>query len=105
MDFKQNELISSGYIFYTIGVALVLLTAAYFILFFLKKNLSSKFSQQSKDTALYKKIKLSSRTSLYILDRDDYELMIVESNQNISITHLRKSTDNVSGKQEGFNEL
>lgn len=105
MNFKQDELISSGYIIYTLGTTVFLLLAAYFILFFFKKKLVSKFSQQMKNGEEYKVIKLSSRSSLYILDREDYDLVIVESSQNVSITHIPKCNSNkISNDRQSYNE-
>ena len=105
MNFKQDELISSGYVFYTLGVTVILLIAAYLILFFFKKNLIAKFSQHGKNGAEYKIIRLSSKATLYIIDQNDYELVIVESSQNVSITHIPKCNGKeVSSDRQSCNE-
>ncbi|USA45378.1 hypothetical protein NDN11_11660 [Acinetobacter sp. C26M] len=105
MNFKQDELISSGYIFYTLGITVVLLIAAYFILFFFKKNLISKFSRQLKNVEEYKIIRLSSKVTLYIIDKNDYDLVVVESSQNVSVTHIPKCNGSeLSSDRQSCNE-
>jgi competence protein ComGC len=91
MNFKQDELISSGYVFYTLGITVTLLVIAYLMLLFCKKNLIAKFSQQLKTDEKSQVIKLSPKVTLYIIDRNDYDLVIVESNQNVSVTHVSKN--------------
>lgn len=101
MNFKQDELISSGYISYTLGVTVILLIAVYLVLFFFKKKIISKFSQQVKNGEDYKIIRLSSKAILYIIDRKDYDLVIVESGQNVSVTHISKcNSDEVSSDRQ-----
>lgn len=106
MNFKQDELISSGYIFYTLGVTITLLIVVYFILFFLKRRIGSKLFQQVNNEYEYKTIKLSSKATLYILDRKDYDLVVVESSQNVSITHVPKyNSSNLLNNRQSSNEL
>ncbi|MHA3081828.1 hypothetical protein ACX1NX_01300 [Acinetobacter sp. ANC 5383] len=105
MNFKQDELISSGYVFYTLGITVTLLVIAYLILFFFKKNLIAKFSQQLKKDEKSQVLKLSPKVTLYIIDRNDYDLVIVESNHNVSITHISKNHNStVFGGGQSINE-
>lgn len=105
MNFKQDELISSGYMLYILGITVTLLVIAYFILFFFKKNIVSKLSQQLKNGEEYKTVKLSPKVTLYIFDKENYDLVIVESNQNVSVTHVPKNTGNkVFSDRQSINE-
>lgn len=38
--------------------------------------------------------KLSSKTTLYIYDKIDYDVIIVESDQKVSVMHVSKCTEN-----------
>lgn len=47
MIFKQDNIISSEYILYVLGITFILLLATYLILFFFKKKIVSKFELNS----------------------------------------------------------
>lgn len=96
MIFKQDNIISSEYILYVLGITFILLLATYLILFFFKKKIISKFELNSGINLNLKLEvqKLSSKTTLYIYDKIDYDVIIVESDQKVSVTHVSKCTEN-----------
>lgn len=81
MIFKQDNIISSEYILYVLGITFILLLATYLILFFFKKKIVSKFELNSGINRKLEVQKLSSKTTLYVYDKIDYDVIIVESDQ------------------------
>lgn len=94
MIFKQDNIISSEYILYVLGITFILLLATYLILFFFKKKIFSKFELNSEINHKLEVQKLSSKTTLYIYDKIDYDVIIVESDQKVSVMHVSKCTEN-----------
>ncbi|MDH2549178.1 MULTISPECIES: hypothetical protein [Acinetobacter calcoaceticus/baumannii complex] len=94
MIFKQDNIISSEYILYVLGITFILLLATYLILFFFKKKIVSKFELNSGINHKLEVQKLSSKTTLYIYDKIDYDVIIVESDQKVSVMHVSKCTEN-----------
>ncbi|MDV7676982.1 hypothetical protein R4645_16545 [Acinetobacter baumannii] len=94
MLFKQDNIISSEYILYVLGITFILLLATYLILFFFKKKIVSKFELNSGINRKLEVQKLSSKTTLYIYDKIDYDVIIVESDQKVSVMHVSKCTEN-----------
>lgn len=94
MIFKQDNIISSEYILYVLGITFILLLATYLILFFFKKKIVSKFELNSGINHKLEVQKLSSKMTLYIYDKIDYDVIIVESDQKVSVMHVSKCTEN-----------
>ncbi|WP_447511807.1 hypothetical protein [Acinetobacter geminorum] len=104
MIFKQDNIISSEYILYVLGITFILLLATYLILFFFKKKIVSKFELNSGINRKLEVQKLSSKTTLYIYDKIDYDVIIVESDQEVSVTHVSKCIENkVPNDEQGTN--
>jgi len=94
MMFKQDNIISSEYILYVLGITIILLLVTYLILFFFKKKIISKVELNSVLNRKLEVQKLSSKTTLYIYDKIDYDVIIVESDQKVSVTHVSKCIEN-----------
>jgi len=94
MMFKQDNIISSEYILYVLGITIILLLVTYLILFFFKKKIISKVELNSVLNRKLEVQKISSKTTLYIYDKIDYDVIIVESDQKVSVTHVSKCIEN-----------
>jgi hypothetical protein len=92
--FRQDNIISSEYVFYILGITVVLLLVTYLILFFFKKKIISKFDLKSKQHCKFEVQKLSTKTTLYIYEKIDYDVIVVESDQKVSVTYVTRSTEN-----------
>lgn len=104
MMFKQDNIISSEYILYVLGITIILLLATYLILFFFKKKIISKFELNSVLNRKLEVQKISSKTTLYIYDKIDYDVIIVESDQKVSVTYVPKCIENkVSNDEQSTN--
>ena len=104
MMFKQDNIISSEYILYVLGITIILLLVTYLILFFFKKKIISKVELNSVLNRKLEVQKISSKTTLYIYDKIDYDVIIVESDQKVSVTHVPKRIENkVSNDEQSTN--
>lgn len=104
MMFKQDNIISSEYILYVLGITIILLLATYLILFFFKKKIILKFELNSVLNRKLEVQKISSKTTLYIYDKIDYDVIIVESDQKVFVTHVPKCIENkVSNDEQSTN--
>ena len=92
MLFRQNEFITSEYVLYIFSVLLLILLIVYFVLRYIRSNLLFKRNSNSKDDVEFEKIRLSTKTTLYIIDRKPYEIFIIESEHGVV---MEKLTNNI----------
>jgi flagellar biogenesis protein FliO len=100
MSFRQDELITTGYFLYTVGIMIILLLVVYFALRYFRAQLTQRFSDNSLNSRNVKTVKLSSKTVLYIVEHGTYDLIVVESGQQASVLHLNKNETNRSSANE-----
>jgi hypothetical protein len=102
--FRQDNIISSEYVFYILGITVILLLVTYLILFFFKKKIISKFELKSENHRKIEVQKLSSKTTLYVYEKIDYDVIVVESDQKVSVTYVAKHNGTkVSIDEQGTN--
>ena len=90
MEFKQTEIISASYVMYTFAVMIFLLFLVYVALRYYKSRIVNSQFSKFKQVDIPKKIRLSSKTVVYIIDHNQQDIVVVESTAHVSVAKVHK---------------